>query len=92
MSAYMKTVAAPAAYNALPDAEVPFEPNQLILAPTSTADAYFSFDGVNDHGYLVGGTNQTQTLNLHLIVKQRKIWVKQVAGAVSVRVMAYTST
>jgi hypothetical protein len=91
MSAYMKTVVAPASYAAAPDVSLDFEPNQLILQPTGSSDAIFSFDGVNDHGYLMGGTNQTQAMNLHLFVKQKKVWVKQAAGAVSVRVMAYTS-
>ena len=92
MSAYMKAVAAPAAYNTAPDIEIPFEPSQIFIRPDgSSVDAYFSFDGKEDHGLLLGGTNQTQNLSMVLFIKNRKIWVRQSAGAVTVRVMAYTS-
>lgn len=91
MSAFMKTAAAAGAtYAANPDVVIPFEPSYMYLSVTSTTNAYFSFDGVNDHGFLRGGTNQTQNLNLMVRTRATKVWLRQDSGAVTGIVMAYT--
>lgn len=70
-------VSGQAAYPTLdsPQVVIPFEPRSIaVINEDGVDDAFVSFDGVNDHGHLIGGTATE--------FKQRvtKVWLKR--GAV----------
>jgi hypothetical protein len=84
-NAYSEAVA-PATYAANASLAVAFEPDYWLLTPVSGGDAFYSFDGKNDHGRV----KATFTEPVLLRSKARSIWVRQVGGAATVGIAAAT--
>lgn len=79
-------VAAPASYATPPSLSAGFTPDYWVFVPISGVDAYYSFDGINNHGRI------KSTLTAAMIVesKAEKVWIKQAGGASTVGVSVAT--
>ena len=84
-----------AAYNPDPDVVIPFEPQELNFANTSTDvgdEIYVSFDGKADHIKLV---RSTPWQTFRAITKQKKVWFRRglfAGGTASVAMTANSYT
>lgn len=91
MSITTKTIAAPAAYAGAgsPDVTLTFEPKEITFInedATAANAVFFSFDGVNDAGKVLGGNTTTSVYVC--LQRQKKIWFKRAAGTPNCTIIA----
>jgi len=87
MAIFSAASVAPNAFPVSPSFELPFEPKSIMVINEDTTPANaveLSFDGVNVHGKLIPTVLQGQKFEQ----RTTKIWVRAVAGAPVVRIVA----
>lgn len=87
---YSEVTPAPGPYAAQPSLTILFEPDEWRFHPLSAAanDVAYSFDGINDHGKVFGGS----AVNSFIPERgsETKVWLRILAGTPTVGLSART--